>query len=183
MKSLAAEAQSGSIGSSSYTDIDTEYQQLLTEVGTIVTATNFNGVALIDGSYNQDFLIGTNASTDTITADLSTVDATATGLGINGTDVTSSANAATASAALDTAIQSISTYRSTVGALESRFTFQSDVINTRVDALESAKSAITDTDIAAEQTNYTNEQVKTETAISALAQANQMNSALLKLVQ
>ncbi len=40
-----------------------------------------------------------------------------------------------------------------------------------------------DADIAAEQTNYTNTQVLTDAAISALASANEMNQKLLQLLQ
>ena len=48
---------------------------------------------------------------------------------------------------------------------------------------EAAKSAIVDVDIATEQSNYTTQQVLTEVATAALAQANEMKSSLLSLVK
>jgi len=182
MKSLAAQAQSGSVDDSSRAYIDSEYQQLVTELDSISTSTRFNGTNLVDGSYNEDYLVGTDASTDAITVDLSSVDVSSGTLGLTG-DLTTSANAATESAAIDTAIDSVSAARATVGALESRFEFRSSVIDTSVDNLESAKSSIVDVDIATEQTNYTNKEVLTQTAIAALTQANNMKTALLNLVK
>ena len=106
-----------------------------------------------------------------------------TTLGINGTSITSATTAASAMAALDTAISTISTERATVGATQSRFAFQSDVINTSLQNLSSATSAIMDADIAQEQTNYSSAQTLTSAAISALSDANSMNQSLLKLLQ
>jgi len=182
MKSLAAQSQSGSVDDASRAYIDAEYSQLIEEIDGIVTSTTFNNTALLDGSYNQDYLVGTDAATDIISVDLSTVDATTATLGVT-TGVDTSANAVTASGELDTAIDSISNMRSLVGAYESRFGFRADVIDSSITNLESAKSAIVDVDIASEQSNYTTQQVLTDVATAALAQANQMKSSLLSLVK
>ncbi|MFA7276678.1 MAG: flagellin [Pseudobdellovibrionaceae bacterium] len=182
MKSLAAQSQSGSVDDASRAYIDAEYQQLISEIDGIVTSTTFNNTALLDGSYNQDYLVGTDAAADIISVDLSTVDASTTGLGIAAA-VDTSANAVTASGELDAAIDLVSSMRSLVGALESRFSFRGDVIDTSIENLEAAKSAIVDVDIATEQSNYTTQQVLTEVATAALAQANEMKSSLLSLVK
>ena len=153
MKSLAAQSNSGSVSATARGFIDTEYQQLLTEVNNVGTNTDFNGTKLINGTYNLSYQVGTNASTDTIAVNLSTVNATITGLAINGTSVTSQANAVTASGSLNTAINNISTYRATVGSLLSRFQYRGDVIDSSVENLTAAKSSIADVDLAAEQSN------------------------------
>jgi flagellin len=70
-----------------------------------------------------------------------------------------------------------------VGALLSRFEYRGEVIDDRIENLESAKSSILDVDLAAEQTNLVSKQVLTEAAIAALSQANQMKSSLLSLVR
>lgn len=184
MKSLAAQSNSGAVDSTSQGYINTEYQQLLTEVSSIATTTKFNGTNLIDGTFNLNFQVGI-AGTDTIAANLSTVNANtaAAGLNISTTSVSSAANAVTAQTALDTAISSISTHRATVGSLLSRFDYRGDVVDVSIDSLSAAKSAIMDVDIAAEQSNLISKQVLTESAIAALAQANQMKSSLLSLVR
>jgi flagellin len=49
--------------------------------------------------------------------------------------------------------------------------------------LQSSASAITDVDLSAAQTNYTNQQTLTSAAVSALTEANQMQQELLKVLQ
>ncbi|UAL10894.1 flagellin [Caulobacter segnis] len=184
MNSLTAQAQSGSSSADDLSYIDAEYQQLLEEIDDITTTTNFNGVALLDGasdySTGVDFLVGT-ASTDTITVQLD--GATTADLLISGTSITDAASAAANMDLISTAITQVSEMRANVGATLSRFEFRGDVISTSLENLQSAESAISDVDIATEQTNFTNYQTLTSAAISALSQANSMSQSLLKLLQ
>jgi len=184
MKTLTAQAQSGSSSTTDLGYIDAEYQQLATEIDAITTNTAFNGTALLDGtsaySSGVAFMVGTS-STDTITVTLNGADTTT--LGINGTAITSAAAAGSAMSLLDSAISTISTDRANVGATLSRFSFRSSVINTSIQNLTSAKSAITDADIAATQTAYSSAQTLTSAAISALSDANSMNQSLLQVLR
>jgi flagellin len=182
LKALATQSNSGSVDATARGFINTEYTGLLTEITDTVTATTFNGAALIDGTYNQNFQVGI-AATSTIAANLSTVNATLASLTINGTTVTTAALAVTASTAIDVAVNNISTHRANVGALISRFEYRGDVVDTQTDNLDSARSAIMDVDLASEQTRLTSFRVLTESSIAALAQANQMKSSLLSLVR
>jgi flagellin len=180
MKALAAQSNSGSVQDTGGRDfINTEYQQLLTEAQAIGTNTTFNGDTLIDGSYNLNFQVGILA-TETIAVNLTTVNMTTIA---NGSAVGTQANAITASGTLDTAIDTVSTGRATIGALLSRFEYRGDVIDSSIENLQSATSVIADVDIAAEQSNLVSKQVLTEASIAALAQANQMKSSLLSLVR
>ncbi len=181
MKSLAAQSMSGSVDDASRAYINAEYGQLRTEIGDIVSQTRFNGVALIDSTdaYDEDYLVGTDA-TDVINVDLSSMVILTANIATN---VDSAANAVTASGEIDTMIGVVSTGRSLVGAYQSRLEFREDVINTAVDNLRAARSTIMDTDIAEEQSKYTTAQVMTEVATAALAQANNMKTSLLSLVQ
>jgi flagellin len=185
MKALATQSISGSVQDTGGRDfIDLEYQQLLNEVTVDLPAqTTFNGQALLDASYTgaiTSFQVGILA-TDVINADLGTVDLTA--LTAAGGDVTTAANAATASAALDADIDTISSARATVGALLSRFEYRGEVVDSAIENLSAAASSIMDVDLAAEQSNLVSKQVLTEASIAALAQANQMKSSLLSLVR
>jgi len=177
MKSLVAQSLSGSVTDTARGYINSEYTALIAEITDIRDDTDFNGSDLIDGSYNQDFLVGT-AAADVISVDLSGV-AIVVALGT----VDTAANAILADALLITEVGNISSIRSTVGSLSSRFGFREDVINTTIENLEAAKSSIVDTDIAEEQSRYTTAQVMTEVATAALAQANNMKTSLLSLVQ
>lgn len=184
MNSLTAQAQSGSSSTDDLSYIDAEYQQLSGEIDDISSTTTFNGVSLLDGtsaySSGVDFLVGTS-SADTITVQLD--GATTSDLGISGTSITDAASAASNMDLIQTAISSVSKMRANVGATLSRFDFRGDVISTSLENLQSAKSSISDVDIATEQTNFTNYQTLTSAAISALSQANSMSQSLLKLMQ
>ena len=185
MESLTAQSQSGTVSATDRGYIDAEYQQLSTEIDNIATTTKFNGVALLDGASaysgtGVNFLVGT-ASTDTINVTLAGADTTT--LGVNATNVTTAANAATAMSAISTAIDTISKDRANVGATLSRFSYRGDVINTSLTNLQAAQSSIKDVDIAAEQSKFTSEQTMTSAAIAALGQANSMTQSLLKLMQ
>ena len=180
MKSLAAQSLSGSVDATSRGYIDAEYQELIDEIDDIIAQTEFNGATLIDNTYDQEYLVGQD-STYIIQVDLTALNLAAGSATLG--DVLTQGNAATAADEVDDMIGDVSSARSTVGSFSSRLAFREDVINTTVENLDAAKSTIVDTDIAAEQTRYTTAQVMTEVATAALAQANNMKTSLLSLVQ
>jgi flagellin len=185
-QSLATQGQSGILDTADYSAIDAEYQQLALELTAIATNTNFNGVSLLDGTYSKAFMVGSD-TTDTITV---TIDNGTAGAGFDATDlavpttaITTSAIAATAATAIDTAIGLVSTARAELGATISRFEFRADVLATSIENLSAASSTIKDADIATVQTQYTNAETLTEAAIAALSKANEMPQELLRLLQ
>lgn len=97
-------------------------------------------------------------------------------------DISTQAGAVTASDVIDNAIQSITSVRSDVGALQERFGYVSDTLGVSIQNLDAARSQFLDTDVSAESTKYATEQVQQQAAISVLAQANQLPQNLLKLL-
>ena len=187
MKSLTAQAISGSVDATSRGFIDQEYDALKTEALAIGTNTEFNGTKLLDGNFNATnnvatFQVGI-AVADTIVADLTTADVDATNLTSLAANTDTYANAAAASPLVDADINKVSAMRANVGALLSRFEYRGDVIDSSLENLNAATSSIMDVDIASEQSNLVSKQVLTEAAIAALSQANQMKSSLLSLVR
>jgi flagellin len=187
MKSLTAQAVSGSVDATSRGFIDQEYDALKAEAIAIGTNTTFNGTALLTGNYNATnnvatFQVGILV-TDTIVADLTTVVVTAAVMTSLAANTDTAANAIAASPLVEADINRVSAHRATVGSLLSRFEYRGDVIASSIENLTSAASAIMDVDLAAEQTNLVSNQVLTEASIAALSQANQMKSSLLALVR
>lgn len=187
MKSLTAQAISGSVDNTSRGFIDQEYDALKTEAIAIGTNTTFNGTKLLDGNFNATnnvatFQVGI-AVGDTILADLTTAQVDATNLTSLAANTDTYANAAAASPLVDADIDKVSAMRANVGALLSRFEYRGDVIDSSIENLNAATSSIMDVDIASEQSNLVSKQVLTEAAIAALSQANQMKSSLLSLVR
>jgi flagellin len=186
MKSLASESASGTTTDSSRAYINSEFTQLSSEIDSIASGTRYSGQSLLDGTSvfsgtGVAVMVG-SSSTDTINVALSTL--TSTSLGVNSAtiNVSTQAGATTALTALDTAINTVSAARASIGAQESRFNFSSDSISTQTQNLQSANSAITDVDIASEQATLSSAEVKTQAAVSAEAAANQMPQYLLKLL-
>ncbi|WP_291717409.1 flagellin [Magnetospirillum sp. 64-120] len=140
-----------------------------------------DGTTIVGGSKTGvDFMVGTT-STDTINVSIDDVDSTA--LGLAGTSVDTQTNSETALTALDAAIDAVIQARAEVGATMSRFEFRSETIDTTSENLQSAESAIMDADVAAEKSELSSADVKTQAAIAALSQANQMPQNLLSLLK
>ena len=185
MKALASQSASGTVTDSERTYIQAEFAQLVEEIDGIAQSTRYNGESLLDGT--SDFstgmvvVVGSNATSDTITVTIDSL--TSTALGVNASDISTQAGATTAITALDSAIDAVSSARANIGALESRFEFRSNTIATSIENLEAANSAIKDVDVAAESANLASIKVKTQAAVAAAAQANSMPQELLKLLQ
>jgi flagellin len=173
MKALSTQFNSGTLSATEQGFIDAEMATLNTEIGLIADSTTFNGVILLEGGFNETIIVGA-ASTDTLVVNLGTIDINTVG---------DAAVGATTPADIDADIASVGTFRATVGSLQSAVGFQGDVVATQIENLQAAKSSISDVDIAAEQTRFTNFQVLTEAAIAGLAQANQITQSLLSLLR
>ena len=77
----------------------------------------------------------------------------------------------------------ISSVRSRLGAYQNRLEHTSNSLDTTHENMTEAYSRIMDTDMAAEMTEYTNQQVLTQAGISMLAQANERPQQVLQLLQ
>ncbi|WP_420134813.1 flagellin [Rhodopseudomonas sp.] len=183
MKSLASESASGTTTDSSRAYINSEFSQLSSQIDSIASGTRYSSQSLLDGTSvfasGVSVLVGTQGS-DTITITLS--DLKSATLGVSSLDVSTQSGATTALSSLDTAINTVSAARASIGAQESRFNFSADSISTQTQNLQSANSAIKDVDIASEQAKLSSAEVKTQAAVSAEAAANQMPQYLLKLL-
>lgn len=126
------------------------------------------------------FSVG-SAATDKIGVSLSSANSSSLYNGAT-LDVTTAPNAQAASASLDIAITKVVSLRASVGALQSRFNFASNAIQSSIENQDSARSVLLDTDVSAESTAYSSAQVQLQAGISVLAQANQLTQNLLKLI-
>ncbi len=70
-----------------------------------------------------------------------------------------------------------------VGAGENLLNYASQLANSQITNFSAAESAIKDANVAAEAANLSKAQTLQQSSIAALAQANAMPAALLKLLQ
>lgn len=108
----------------------------------------------------------------------------AAGINFANIDLTTVSGANQAIQVVDAAIDQVTSARGQIGA------FQTDIMQSNIrslgvaqENLSAADSTIRDTDVAAEMTSFTKEQILQQTGMSVLAQANQMPQAVLKLLQ
>jgi flagellin len=99
------------------------------------------------------------------------------------TDLSSAADAQAALVLINAAISNVASVRGTLGASVNRLTAASNVINSQVQNLTSAENTITAADIPTVVANLTKYSILEQTGISALAQANQQQQLVLKLLQ
>lgn len=132
-----------------------------------------------------DFQVGT-VSTDKISVSINS-SATSTIYrdnegAVNTLDISTVDGAVKASEVLDNAINTITSFRADVGALQSRFEFASSNLASSIQNRSAARSDFLDVDVAAESTNFAASQVRLQASVSVLAQANQLPQNLLKLI-
>lgn len=210
---LATEAGNGTLNGSQDAAANQEYQSILAEINNIGATTTYNGNAVFGASasiYTSDgTATGTSIDTLTIaslksasvgdangtiayTAAAGTTPATISytvGAGatdkvdLSTTDLTSSANAQTALASIDTAITDIAAQRGYLGSQINTLNSIAGVETTQSENLASASNSITATDYTKATSELSKYQILTQTGISALAQANSTQQAVTKLLQ
>jgi flagellin len=88
-----------------------------------------------------------------------------------------------AAAAVDNALEFISTKRATFGSQMNRLSYVSSNLQAQSTNLQNSRSAIVDTDFAAETAKLTKGQIMQQAATAMLAQANQMPNVILSLLK
>lgn len=180
---LATESANGTLSSSQRTATDAEFQNILTEVNNIGAKTAYNGTAVFSATTTTIFLSdGSNTSSISAAAGALTT-ANVGGQDFSSVDLKTSANAVTALTDLQTAISGIASQRGTLGATINQLNAHVNVMNTQVQNLTEAVDGITAANIPQEVANMSKFQILTQTGMSALAQANQSQQSVLKLLQ
>jgi flagellin len=183
LRELAVQSANGTLGQGERNALNDEFQAQVSEINRIAAVTEFNGTQILNTTGTSiTFQIGANnSSNDQIT--VTGVDATASGVGINGLDISSLSGAQAALSNLTTAINQVASLRGQFGAAQNRLESAIRSIQVAIENTSAAESRIRDVDIAAETAELTKNQVLQSAGISVLAQANTSTQAVLKLLQ
>ncbi len=100
----------------------------------------------------------------------------------NALNITTNANATSAIATIQTAIQNLATLRANNGAEQSRLTFAADMLSVNKINLEAANSRIIDVDVASESAQLARFNILQQAGTAMLAQANQSTQSILRLI-
>jgi flagellin len=181
MNELAVQSANGTNMSKDRSYLNAEVQQLISEIDRVKNSTTFNEQSLLDGNFNVDLQVGSeNGNTINVTI----ADMSASGLGVDGVDISGS-DGTTAAAAIDTiktALETVSEQRSNLGAVQNRLEHTVNNLNNIVENTQAAESQIRDTDMATEMVKYSNNNILAQAGTAMLAQANQANQNVLSLI-
>ncbi|MBR7632545.1 flagellin [Janthinobacterium lividum] len=200
MKDLATQAADASSTAADKTAMQAEYNALGQELYNVMTNTTFGGTKLLGNgaagngtlSTSMTFQIGASSTEKMsfdVSGNLSTLNTALSGLSTNfssagstlAAELTGSANATIG--LLATAIDSVSTVRSALGATANRL----DHVNTNLSNIatntKAATGRIMDTDFATESSNMTSSQMLLQAGTAMLKQSNSMSSMVMSLLQ
>ncbi|UVO51223.1 flagellin FliC [Sphingomonas sp. SUN019] len=180
MRELSVQSSNGTYSTGDVANIAAEQDALAAQITSVIANTAFNGKNLFDGSNaTVDIQAGANA-TDAITLTLSDL-STDTDLAAVVTGGASVAGAALT--AYDTAIAKVATTRSGLGAVQNRLESAVNNLTSNATNLSDARSRIEDADFSTETTNLAKAQILNQASTAMLAQANQSQQGVLRLLQ
>jgi flagellin len=104
-------------------------------------------------------------------------------LGVSNLDLTSPSGAESAIDIIDTAVKTVSSERSKLGAYQNRLEHTIANLGTTSENMSSAESRIRDVDMASEMSEYSKNNILAQAAQSMIAQANQQPRQVLSLLQ
>ncbi|MDN4630239.1 flagellin [Sphingomonas sp. PsM26] len=186
-------------------NLQTEVTQLQAQLKDIIGNSTFNGVKLF-GSSDQTVAIQTGSkATDKVTLSISALNldavagaqdtrtAGADTIPGNTDDVITPGAAATVKVdtalsatnaldAVDAALKAVNTTRASLGAGQSRLNSVVNTLTSSVANLTDARSRIEDVDFSTETTNLAKSQILSQASTAMLAQANQSQQGVLKLL-
>jgi flagellin len=156
----------------------TEYTALNTALAAM-SSEAFNSVSLFATGVGTVTVIASQDASQSIDIDQSDLGALTTSL-----NITTLSNGATPAniTTINAAIQSLATMRATNGAQQSRLSFAADMLAINKVNLESANSRIIDVDVASESANLAKQNILQQAGTAMLAQANQSQQSILRLL-
>jgi flagellin len=185
MRELSIQGASDTIGNLERSFINKEILQLKAEVDRIANNTEFNGTKLLNGRGDKlEIQVGlnNNPTEDRLIFDGQMQNVTTAALGIVDVATMTKEQSQNNLAMVDAAINKLNENRSALGATQNRLQSTINNINIYKENMEAARSRIRDTDMAAETSELTKNNILTQAGISVLSQANANPQQALKLL-
>ena len=149
---------------------------------TIQTGTSASDTVAVTIENSSTAALGIKKSADN-TPDTGTAWNASAGTGGKEIDLSTAANASDALAQLDAALTAVAANRASLGASQNRLSATINNIDATVTNLTEARSRIEDVDFSAETTQLAKAQILSQASTAMLAQANQTQQNVLKLIQ
>ena len=185
MNELAVQAANDTNTTEDQSYINQEVKNLISEIDRVANTTTFNNQCLLDGSFTAKSLqVGAEkGSAQVIDINIAKMKASGLGITTSTVNVGTTTGAQNAISVIKSAISSLSSQRSDLGAVQNRLEHTINNLNNIAENTTAAESAIRDTDMASEMVKYSNANILQQAGQSMLAQANQSNQGVLSLLQ
>jgi len=194
MRELSIQSSTDTMTTTERSYTDKEFGQLMSEITRISDSASYNGMTLLDGQSSSfgasggaasvlHIGSGSSSTTDRLSITVNAMTLGALGLSSSTTSVSTSASALSSLSLIDSAIKSVNTMRSDMGAYVNRLEFAISNLGNQIYNTQDAESRIRDVDFAKETTEFTRSQILTQSATSMLAQANQVPQGVLSLLR
>lgn len=151
-----------------------------TNVSGVTATTGSTGTGIVLHSGSQIVVSAGSGATAATAATTATVTSSFT---VQQLDITTAKGAQSATQVIDAALKQIDTQRSALGAVENRLDSTISNLQNVSQNATAARSTIQDVDFASETAEMTKQQTLQQAATAVLAQANQLPSGVLKLLQ
>ena len=192
IRELAVQSANGIYSDEDRAMLQTEVEQLVSEVDRISQTAEFNGMTLLSGRFAEDGIkLQVGANTDqNFTVKLGNMSATALGLkgaGQDGTEQSISLSdpesANMALATVDEALKTVNKNRADIGASMNRMEMAQKGINIASENIAASESRIRDADMAKTITEHVKNQILQQSSVSLLSQANTNSQNVLALLR
>lgn len=192
IRELAVQSSNGIYSDEDRSMLQTEVEQLVSEVDRISQTAEFNGMTLLSGRFAEDGIkLQVGANTDqNFTVKLGNMSATALGLkgaGQDGTEQSISLSdpesANMALATVDEALRTVNKNRADIGASMNRMEMAQKGINIASENIAASESRIRDADMAKTITEHVKNQILQQSSVSLLSQANTNSQNVLALLK
>jgi flagellin len=178
VRELAVQYKNGTLSTQDRTAIQSEVNQLKSEIERIGTDTEFNGIDLLNSaSTTVSFQVGAADAQQITVATISIGAQVASHV----YDLTT--GGVTDIADIDAAINNISAARATFGAVQNRLEHTISNLASYTENLTASESRIRDADMASEMVQFTKLQILQQAGTSMLSQANQAPQGVLSLLR
>jgi len=192
--SLATESATGTVSDNQRTSLQAEFASIQQEITNIGTNTTYNGQAIFSSVAALTVYMSDSSSVGAtlISVTLGQVDdanlgttggTTPTAVSIASDNLSSASGAQAALADINAAIQGVALLRGNLGATSNQLSSAVNVMNVQITNLQNAESGIMDANIGTTTANLSKFSILEQTGIAALQQSNQMQQAVLKLLQ
>jgi flagellin len=176
VRELAVQYKNGALSASDRGAIQSEVNQLASEVERIGSSAQFNGILLLSAASNITFQVGAQDG-EVITVSTISLGASATPSAFQLTLSTADISE------IDAAIDAVSSQRAQFGAVQNRLEHTLSNLAVYNENLMASESRIRDVDMAAEMVNFTKLQILQQSGTAMLAQANQTPQSVLQLLR